>query len=90
MGENAVELQPFPISRRIARSRVNENEAGIDQVDSTAFNVIGTLPGSDPQAGYYIICAHYDATAVRSRGWDWRNDPAPGADDNASGVALVL
>ena len=90
LGENAVELQPFPISRRIARSRVNENEAGIDQVDSTAFNVIGTLPGSDPQAGYYIICAHYDATAVRSRGWDWRNDLAPGADDNASGVALVL
>ncbi len=90
LGENAVELQPFPISRHLARTRVNENKEGIDDVDSTAFNVVGTLAGSDPQAGYYIICAHYDATAVRSRGWDWRNDPAPGADDNASGVALVL
>jgi hypothetical protein len=90
LGENAVELQPFPISRHLASTRVNENEEALDTVDSTAFNVVGTLPGSDPQAGYYVICAHYDATAVRTRGWDWRNDPAPGADDNASGVALML
>ena len=40
---------------------------------------------------YYIVCAHYDATGARSAGgWDWQRDPAPGADDNASGVALVL
>ena len=43
------------------------------------------------QPGTNIICAHYDATGVRSAGgWDWQRDPAPGADDNASGVALVL
>ena len=69
---------------------MRENREGIDKVDSTAFNVIATLPGSDPNAGYYVLCAHYDATAVRSVGWNWREDPAPGADDNASGVALVL
>ncbi len=90
LGEAAVEIQPFPISRSTARSRVRENKEGIDLVDSTAFNVVATLPGSDPTAGYYVICAHYDATAVRSSGWDWRQDPAPGADDNASGTALVL
>ena len=90
LGETAVERQAFPISRSTARSRVRENKEGIDQVDSTTFNVVATLPGSDPAAGYYIICAHYDATAVRSSGWDWRRDPAPGADDNASGTALVL
>ncbi len=90
LGEDAVQLQAFPISRNTARSRVKENKEGIDLVDSTAFNVVATLPGSDPQAGYYIVCAHYDATAIRSSGWDWRNDPAPGADDNASGVALVM
>jgi len=90
LGGDAVELQPFPISRHLARTRVNGNEEALDAVDSTAYNVVGTLSGSDPQAGYYVICAHYDATAVRTRGWDWRNDPAPGADDNASGVALLL
>ena len=45
------------------------------------------MPGTDPEAGSYIICAHYDATAVRTSDWDWEKDPAPGADDNASGVA---
>ena len=89
-GEQAVYLQAFPIRKSTARSRVRENREGIDKVDSTAFNVIATLPGSDPNAGYYVLCAHYDATAVRSVGWNWREDPAPGADDNASGVALVL
>ena len=90
LGEQAVYLQAFPISKSTARSRVRENREGIDKVDSTAFNVVATLPGSDPNAGYYVLCAHYDATAVRSVGWNWREDPAPGADDNASGVALVL
>ena len=90
LGDQAVDLQAFPISKSTARSRVRENKEGIDKVDSTAFNVVATLPGSDPNAGYYVLCAHYDATAVRSIGWNWREDPAPGADDNASGVALVL
>ena len=59
--------------------------------DSLMYNVVGELRGSDPDAGYYVICAHYDAIGTRSRGsWDWRTDTAPGADDNASGVALVL
>ena len=33
----------------------------------------------------YILCAHYDATAE-----DTRDSVAPGADDNATGVAAVL
>ena len=90
LGEEAVDVQAFPISRSTARSRVREDREGIDEVDTTAFNVVATLPGSDPNAGYYVLCAHYDATAVRSIGWNWREDPAPGADDNASGVALVM
>ncbi len=74
LGDDAVRLQEFTIS----------------EGDSVMYNVIGELSGSDPDAGYYIVCAHYDAIGTRSRGWDWRTDPAPGADDNASGVALVL
>lgn len=75
LGEGAVFVEPFRIS----------------EGDSTMYNVVGHLYGTDPDAGYYVVCAHYDAIGVRSRGgWDWRTDPAPGADDNATGVALVL
>ncbi|MBM3280098.1 MAG: M20/M25/M40 family metallo-hydrolase [Candidatus Handelsmanbacteria bacterium] len=74
LGQEAVFVEPFRI-----------------EGDSTMYNVVGLLYGTDPQAGYYLVCAHYDAIGARSRGgWDWRVDPAPGADDNASGVALVL
>jgi hypothetical protein len=48
--------------------------------------------------GCYIICAHYDAIATHSfpepftePPWFWWcENPAPGADDNATGVATVL
>lgn len=58
--------------------------------DSTMFNVVGTLQGRNPGAGTYILCGHYDSIAKFTPGWDWRTDPAPGADDNATGVACVL
>lgn len=75
LGDGAVFVEPFRIS----------------EGDSTMYNVVGNLYGTDPDAGYYVVCAHYDAIGVRTRGgWDWRTDPAPGADDNATGVALVL
>ena len=74
LGDDAVRLQEFTIS----------------EGDSVMYNVIGELSGTDPEAGYYIVCAHYDAIGTRSRDWDWRTDPAPGADDNATGVALVI
>ena len=92
LGDEAVELHSFPIdSERVVFHTSRRGNEGHAPTDTTAYNVIGTLPGTDPTAGYYIICAHYDATGVRSEGgWDWRREPAPGADDNASGVALVL
>ena len=92
LGDEAVELHSFPIgSRRVVSYTSRRGVEGMAPVDTMAHNVIGTLEGSDPEAGYYIICAHYDATGIRSSGgWDWMRDPAPGADDNASGVALVL
>lgn len=70
--------------------------------DSLMYNVVAELRGTDPDAGAYIICAHYDAIGTRSSSsdlsrvgeepgrWNWRTHPAPGADDNASGVAVVL
>jgi hypothetical protein len=61
--------------------------------DYPAENIIGTLPGTGRLKGCYIVCAHYDAIASHSFPGDalWFCDnPAPGADDNGTGVATVL
>lgn len=42
-------------------------------------NIIAQRQGTDPQAGAVLVAAHYDTVAV-----------SPGADDNATGVAVVL
>jgi hypothetical protein len=58
-----------------------------------ADNIVGILPGSGRLGGYYIVCAHYDATASHSFSGNpmwWCENPAPGADDNATGVGVVL
>ncbi|MFH1856770.1 MAG: M28 family peptidase [Candidatus Omnitrophota bacterium] len=51
---------------------------------STYNNVVATLSGTTNPDNIYIVGAHFDSTS---------NDPqnsAPGADDNASGIASVL
>jgi len=61
--------------------------------DTVFTNVIATKPGRRTSA-HYIICAHYDAIATRTSGWseEWYMEgvPAPGADDNGTGVAILL
>jgi hypothetical protein len=57
---------------------------------TTFQNVIGRLPGTNPGAGKFVICSHFDATAFRTPGWRAWEEPAPGADDNLSGTAAVL
>ncbi|MGQ9582364.1 MAG: M20/M25/M40 family metallo-hydrolase [Thermoplasmatota archaeon] len=52
-------------------------------------NVVATLPGRDPSLPVYVLGAHYDSV----NGTDSLMNPyapAPGADDDASGVAAVL
>jgi aminopeptidase N len=67
---------------------------GEDNAVRTLRNIIGILPGSDPKlAGEVaLLTAHYDHL-----GFGWPNARAaavgklhPGADDNASGVAVML
>ena len=48
-----------------------------------AANVIGRLPGTTPGARAIVVSAHYDHLGVRGAVY-------PGADDNASGVAVLL
>jgi len=40
--------------------------------------------------GWILVSAHYDSTANRTSGWRPALDPAPGADDNATGTAALL
>lgn len=47
-------------------------------------NVIARLPGDENPDVVYVFSAHYDSTSNQ------RDTDAPGADDNASGVAAVL
>jgi Zn-dependent M28 family amino/carboxypeptidase len=48
-------------------------------------NVIGDRPGATPSAGVVLVTAHLDSINL-----DGPAEPAPGADDNASGSAGVL
>ena len=89
LGPDAVDVKEFTIPRARLSGHLR-GQLGTGDIDKRAYNVIGELAGTDPEAGYYVICAHYDATAIYTPDWDWRTDPAPGADDNATGVALVL
>ena len=50
-------------------------------------NIIATLPGTSGSAGVIVIMAHYDTRPADVTDGTSR---APGADDNASGVALLL
>jgi Peptidase family M28 len=52
---------------------------GVPVGAGTSFNVVAEPPGFDPAAPYVVVGAHLDTVAV-----------APGAEDNASGVAVVM
>ncbi len=52
-------------------------------------NVEAELPGRDLD-GVVLVTAHLDSTAARSPEYRPGTDPAPGADDDASGLAGVL
>ena len=47
-------------------------------------NILADLSGAGFDRNTILVCAHYD-----SRAENWQ-EPAPGADDNASGVAVLL
>jgi hypothetical protein len=55
------------------------------------FNVEAELAGTDDPASHVLVTAHLDSTAAfDSEPYDPAADPAPGADDDASGVAAVI
>ncbi len=58
--------------------------------DSLQKNIVCSKDGKGQSDKNLILCAHYDSTAKSTIGWDWQTCPAPGANDNASGVAAML
>ncbi len=71
-------------------------QAGLDPPlgKTTLTNVVGVIAGTDPQrrGESVVVGAHYDHLG---RGWpdaheEYRGEIHPGADDNASGVAVLL
>ena len=59
-----------------------------DDSYGTLTNLVAELPGQTDTP--VLIGAHYDSTASAESGYQPADDPAPGADDDASGVAAVL
>ena len=72
--------------RRSPRLNVRFEEA------SGVRNVVAQLPPrlQPPSNRIFILCAHYDTKADRDRDWNPLLSEAPGADDNATGVAAML
>jgi Zn-dependent M28 family amino/carboxypeptidase len=75
-------LQPFILAPRDTGS----SSQGVRPVQSgrNAANVLGRIPGRDRQAKLLVVTAHYDHLGIRE------GILYPGADDNASGVAVLL
>lgn len=75
-------LQPFTFSTRAAGApRRGGRPAGTSYA---AANVIGRVPGRETPNRIFVVTAHYDHLGIRD------GVPHLGADDNASGVAVML
>jgi len=61
---------------------------------SPLINIIAHIDGTGDPNRYFVLGAHYDASGSRmgSSVWNsqWNTIKAPGADDNATGVAAIL
>lgn len=55
----------------------------------TGWNIVGVLPGRVTPEKVYLVGAHWDS-ANHNGGGSGANAGAPGADDNASGVAALM
>ena len=75
-------LQPFTLRPR--ESDPTSASASAPEAGGAGANVIGLVPGRERQLKRLVITAHHDHLGVRN------GVLYPGADDNASGVAVLL
>jgi Peptidase family M28 len=71
---NGAYVYPFTYTRMTMSGR-QEGEGA---------NVLGMCVGSDPKLPYFVVSSHYDHLGIRD------GQVYPGADDDASGVAVML
>jgi Zn-dependent M28 family amino/carboxypeptidase len=76
-------LQPFEFDHTSIRAIWKRHRPVTVRITGAA-NVLGIVPGRDPQAGVLLLSAHYDHDGLQD------GVLYPGADDNASGVAALL
>ncbi|MBN1771136.1 MAG: Zn-dependent exopeptidase M28 [Deltaproteobacteria bacterium] len=53
-------------------------------------NLVAERAGTAPALAPVLVTAHWDSIGTSTPGWNAATDPAPGAVDNASGVAVAL
>jgi phosphoglycolate phosphatase-like HAD superfamily hydrolase len=74
---------------QIGAGRLNVRTHNFTHEGRSLSNVEATLPGTG-LPGVVLVTAHLDSTGSRQAGYRASTDDAPGADDDASGVAAVL
>lgn len=72
------QLQTGPLSPD-SIARLSRGADGSGPVATTATNIVGVLPGRDPNGAAIVLMAHYDTVPA-----------SPGAADDTTGVAAVL
>lgn len=90
--QREIDQRLSPASRPLGLSV--ELSLDVTPVKSEVRNVVGVLRGAGPKADEYVIIgAHYDHLGLGSHGSlapESIGTPHPGADDNASGTAVLL
>jgi Zn-dependent M28 family amino/carboxypeptidase len=89
-GDNAAAVTALVSDlERIGKGRFLVHRHRFAHEGLTLENVEAELPGSGLD-GVVLVTAHMDSTGARQPGYRPATDPAPGADDDASGTAGVL
>ena len=81
-GNGSGYTQPFTFVTRDVRAALPGGQPY--RTEYSATNVVGRVAGRDPRAATIVMTAHYDHLGIRD------GMLYPGADDNASGVVVLL
>jgi hypothetical protein len=89
-----IDREQKPASMQVPGAKISL-QVNLEEVRQTAENVIAVLPGTDPQLRdqHVVIGAHYDHIGLGDYGTRDSSTTGqihPGADDNASGTAVLL
>lgn len=74
------------ITAALKKQGISDVSVECDEADKSVCNLIARLPGTDPALPRVVLGAHYDHLPATDKGKTF----FPGADDNASGVAVAV